>query len=317
MKFILRKKYLITLFLILSQLIFAQQESNEITKQRTLRDHYFTISNITSSPFVLTSLTTSLGIGGISDLKYPIPIGDNFEEKYLQGDLTIALFSFQYQHAVKDWLAVYFGSDINTRLGSDHVTLLKEGLNLSSSFKIGWLIKILRYNDFALSGRIQVNNGAYSIVNIEDYLEEIKSGNENASLIIDKYSTSGIANFNAAYGINYFIGLNGEIGFGYGESIQEEQSSEFFMNASIELDMNFTQLINVPISIILGYNFSSYPANSSMLYFDDGIFLGQLSYIGRADFILSLDLKLGRESYGADDEIIWPTALEFSMRYLF
>ena len=70
-------KYLITFLLIMSNLTIAQQEVDENTDRRTLGDHYFTISNTLGSPFVLTSLTTSLGLGGVTDLKYSLPFGDH------------------------------------------------------------------------------------------------------------------------------------------------------------------------------------------------------------------------------------------------
>ena len=89
------------------------------------------------------------------------------------------------------------------------------------------------------------------------------------------------------------------------------------MNVGIEVDMNLTQLTNVPISVILGYRYSSFPGNRSMLYFDHNIFFGQFSYIGREDFIISLNFTLSRETSDIDENITWPNALELYMRYIF
>lgn len=290
----------------------------EIKDSRTLGAHFFTVSNTLGSPFLLTNLTTFLGIGGVSDLQYAIPsIGDESETKYIKGNLTLALFGLTYQHALKEWLAVYFGFIVNTRMGSDHVTLLKEGINYSSAFNVGWLIEILRTKDLALSGRFQVNNGSYSIISIENFTEDIISGNEDASLITDKYSTTGELNVGASYGISSFLGLNGVFGLGYGESIEDKQSNELFVDASIELDMNFTDMINVPLSVILGYKYNSFPSNSSMLYFDDNIFFGQISYIGRDDFIISLNFALSKDTSDYEGDTILPNSFEINIRYLF
>ena len=315
LKIIKMTKYLITILLIISNLTIAQEDVDENRDRRTLGEHYFTISNTLGSPFVLTSLNISLGFGGINDLKYAIPSRDEDESQYLQGDLTLMLFSFGYQHAIKDWLAVYFDFEIISRMGSDHITLFKEGINYSSSFNVGWLIKILRYDDFALSSNIKVTNGLYSIISIENFADEINSGNEDASLIVDYYSTSAYATLNAAYGFSKLLGLNGDLGMGYGETIQKYQSNEFYMSAGIELDMNFTEYINAPISVILGYRFNSFPENSTMLHFNRNVLFGQICYIGRPDFIISLDFKLSKEDSG--DSVIWPNTMEFSMRYLF
>jgi len=177
------------------------------------------------------------------------------------------------------------------------------------------LIKILRYDDFALSSNIKVTNGLYSIISIENFADDINSGNEDASLIVDYYSTSAYATLNAAYGFSKLLGLNGDLGMGYGETIQKYQSNEFYMSAGIELDMNFTEYINAPISVILGYRFNSFPENSTMLHFNRNVLFGQICYIGRPDFIISLDFKLSKEDSG--DSVIWPNTMEFSMRYLF
>ncbi len=310
-------KYLLFILLGFSTLITAQQDLDELTKQRDLGDHYFTLSNILRSPFVFTQINTSIGMGGITDLKYPIIVIDETDYKYLQGDLAIVLLSFEYQYAVKDWLAVFLGFEISSRLGSDFPTLFKEGINYATTFNIGWMIKIIRFEKFALSGSIKVNNGSYSIISIENFAEDIQNGNENPSLILDRYSTVGIAGLSASYGMNYFLGFSGEFNLGIGESIEREQKNKVFVNVGVEGDMNFTRLIDIPISCNLGYLYSSSPVTKSALYFDRNIFFGQLNYIDRTDFIISLNLSMSREISQGTQNLTWPKTLTFNMRYLF
>jgi hypothetical protein len=125
--------------------MYGQENEVEIFKEikeiRILGGHYFTPSNSIKPPFILTHVRMSLGIGGINDLKYPLlDLGDK-EFLYLQGDVFAALLSFEYQHAIKDWLAVYVRFGLIGRLGSDFGTLLRQGVNYATTFKIGWMYK--------------------------------------------------------------------------------------------------------------------------------------------------------------------------------
>ncbi len=309
--------YSVFILPLLASLIFAQTDISELKSERILGDHYFTLSTTLRSPFMLTHATTSIGVGGITDLKYPrIKISDN-EFTYLQGDLFNALLAFEYQHAAKEWLALFLRFDLSSRMGSDFATLVEEGINYSTTFNIGWMIKVLRSKRLALSATVEVNNGDYSIISLDQFTEDIIAGNSDPSLIVTNNALYGIAGLKASYGINYFLGFSGEADLGYGEPIQKGQDNEVYVIVGAEADMNFNRLIKVPISLIMGYLYSSYPRNNSEVFFDSNIFYGQLNYIGRADFILSLELALSRELSKVDQSTIWPMTLVFNMRYLF
>lgn len=298
-------------------LTFAQTDISELKTERILGGHYFTLSTTLRSPFILTHATTSIGVGGITDLKYPfIEISDN-DFSYLQGDLLNALLAFEYQHSAKNWLALYLRFDLTSRLGTDFATLVKEGVNYATTFNIGWMIKILRLESLALSATVEVNNGDYSVISLDQFTEDIANGNPNPSLIVTNNALYGVAGLKASYGINYFLGFSGEADIGYGEPIQKGQDNEVYVIVGAEADMNFYRLIKVPISLIVGYLYSSYPRNNSEVFFDSNIFYGQLNHIGRADFILSVKLSLSRELSQVDQSTIWPMTLAFNMRYLF
>jgi hypothetical protein len=289
----------------------------EIRETRTLGEHYFTPSNAIKSPFILTHARMSLGIGSINDLRYPlINVGES-EYLYVQGNLFAALLAFEYQHAVKEWLAVYLRFGLIGRLGSDFATFLKHGVNYATTFDIGWMIQLYRKNKFALSTSFGVTNGNYSFISLEKFVNDVINDVPNASIIKSNNSLYGLVGIKAAYGLSQFIGLNLVADLGYGETIQKELENKWFTLLGINADLNFTEIIKTPVSLSLGYLYNSYPQKDSEDMFSNNIILTQLNYIGRTNFILSLDISFSREVVAADESQVWLQSAMFSMRYLF
>jgi len=290
---------------------------NEIKERRTLGEHYFTLNNTLKDPFILTHARMSLGIGGISEIRFPlVEIGEQ-KYIYLQGSIFAAILSFEYQHAVKDWLAMYLRFGLLGRLGSDFGTLVVQGINYTTAFDIGWMIRIYRKDKFALSTSIGVSNGDYSLISLQNFVDDIISGVPNARLVTRNNVLFGLLGFKAAYGFTKFIGLSGIVDIGYGETIQRELQNTFFNVVGINADMDFRDVIKTPLSFSIGYLHTTYPQNNNEVIFDGNVLFAQINYIGRTNFILSLDLSVSKELAGGDNETLWLSATEFSMRYLF
>jgi hypothetical protein len=259
----------------------------------------------------------SLGIGGISEIKYPlIGLGDK-EFIYLQGDVFAALLFFEYQHAVKDWLAVYIRFGLIGRLGSDFGTLIKQGINYATTFDIGWMIRVYRHDKFILSANFELTNGNYSFISLQSFINELISGVPNPSIISSNNSLYGLVGIKAAYGLTQFLGVNVVADLGYGETIQRDLENKWFTILGFNADMNFSETFKTPFSLSLGYLYSSYPKNNEEVIFSNNVFLAQLNYIGRTNFILSLDIAFSRELASSDESTIWLNTSMFSMRYLF
>jgi hypothetical protein len=301
--------------------VYGQEDEMEIFKEiketRTLGEHYFTPNNTLKHPFILTNVRMSIGIGGISDIRFPlVEIGEQ-QYLYLQGSIFAALLSFEYQHAVKDWLAVFLRFGLLGRLGSDFSTLVVQGINYTTTFDIGWMIRVYRKDKFALSTSISVTNGNYSLISLQNFVNDIISGVPNARLSTKNNVLFGLLGFKAAYGFTKFFGLNGIVEFGYGETIQRKLQNTFFNIIGINADMDFRGIIKTPLSFSIGYFHTTYPQNNNDVIYDGNIVFAQINYIGRTNFILSLDLSVSRELGGRSSETLWLNTTEFSMRYLF
>ncbi len=157
----------------------------------------------------------------------------------------------------------------------------------------------------------------YSFINLQQFIQDVVDGVSNPSLIRSNNSVYGQAGVKAAYGINEFIGINAIFDLAYGETIQRDLDNEFFTNSGLNVDLNFYKMINTPISLSLGFLHSTYPRSNDGDVFNTNVFIAQVNYIGRTDFILSLDLFFSRELSDSVNDVIWLNSAMFSMKYLF
>lgn len=292
-------------------------ENYHIEKNRTVGGHFFTPHNLIRSPYIITYLRTSLGLGQITSIKTPFfMIGSN-QYKFSQGEVLAAILSLEYQHAVKDWLAVSIQFNLVGRLGNKLNTLLAYGVNYATSFNIGWIIKAVRTERFYLAPTFQLNNGNYSIISINQLVEDIINQTQGPSLFSSNNILNGTVGLRAAYGFTSFIGIEALSNLGYGETIQKNLDNTWFYVLGLNVDMNFTKIFQVPVSISIGYLHSSYPKGNNDILYENNIGVAQISYIGRSDIVLSLDLQSSREIYTTDGSSIWLNSLTFTMRYLF
>jgi hypothetical protein len=148
---------------------------------------------------------------------------------------------------------------------------------------------------------------------IGDILDDVP----NSSLITTNNSLYGLTALKAAYGFTHFFGLNMIADLAYGETIQRELENQWFTILGLNADMNFTGIFKTPLSLSVGYLYSSYPKNNEDVTFSNNVILAQISYIGRTNFVLSLDIAFSREFASTDERTIWLNTSMFSMRYLF
>lgn len=310
------------IILMISSICMKAQEDNilqqyEIKQERILGVHYFTPGNVIKAPFILTHVRTSLGLGGVNGLKYPlINLGDK-EFIYMQGDILAAVLQFEYQHAVKEWLAVFARFGLTARIGSSMATLTTQGINYATTFNVGWMIKLYRHDKFALSTSVEVTSGNYALINLQEFVNDIVEGKANPRLLNNTNAVFGHVGLRPAYGINRFLGFNAVVDLGYGETIAKGSGNKFFTVLGINADMNFYPLIETPVALLLGYLYSSYPEENPDAVYSTHAVISQISYIGRSDFILSLDLMASRERTKSVEETVWLTTTMFSMKYLF
>lgn len=263
---------------------YSQEERNRIPE---LNEHVFTYMSNLKYPFTNSLFTSNLGIGSADNLSYTIEDINGQPIYGVKGNLTYAHLSFNYQQRIREWIALYLYGSLSTRLGTDVFSLLSQGVNAVSSFRIGWMIRIAEGEKYALSGTIGLNNSSGTFINIRRFVEDIINQVPNPSITTDVPILLGDFGLQFAYGFNEVIGLNLDSNLSFGESF-DRGNADFRYALKGAFDFNFIKY-RVPLGLVLSGSLVSQP---ELVYTENGtaqIYAFKLSYTGTKDFLIGVE----------------------------
>lgn len=284
-------KKLIYIFIMLSicwSAVTAQEtETPAREKYPSLYGHKFPSTSYMRSSFISTHVQADIGIGNTSVLEIPgIEVGEyeifNFTGQLMYFDLDV-----QYQQRFTPWLALFITAKMSGRVGTEMSTILVDGVNTLSGGTIGWLVRIMQTQKFNLTGSMQLNNVNGSFINVPAYIEELIENEPYPSVIKQVPSMSAGLGLRGAYAFNPTWGIQFNMDYYYGESLQREVSQSYF-SAGIIGDVDFNPKRDVPIGLSLGYILSTAP----VIVMENGgtanLAIGSIRYSGAEDFELAL-----------------------------
>jgi len=279
-----------------------------------LGGHCFTESVDVPSPFVRTYIRNRLGVGQYVDLPFAIEEIGGEPITGFQGSLVIALLDFEYQYAIKPWLAARGRFVMSGRLGTETMSLLSQGITMATGFELGWLIRLHEREKTALSLDLALNDRSFTGVNISRFVEDVIAG-VPASLVRTTPSARGSAGLRFAWAASPLLGVSAVGETGYGESVERTRGELFFWRFSTALDFDLRTRISAPLGVAVGYTYDSFPEFGGDNV--DGVqatFI-RFSYLGRDDFLLSLDVSHDRIPLTGDRPDLKGVSLTVSLRY--
>ena len=284
----------------------------------SLNGHRFSSSKI-KSPFINTYLLTSLGAGKTSRLDIPVIINGQ-ELATLTGDLAFTYFGFEYQHAVKDWIAFSLRLNAIGRLGTDAGAVLYQGVDLDIGYQLGWLLKLYKSKDMMLSGTIKVSNNSFTFIDINGFIQGIvdsgKITPEN-KMVKNTPTTNAGAGLAYAYTINRMFGITAEANFSYGESAERFSEDEWIFNYGVLVDADLNPDYSVPLGFGLSYFGSKRGKNTTSLFGDPNNILFQINYTGKSDLDLGLVFNYQWYKDASIDQTINFTNIYLDVKYYF
>jgi hypothetical protein len=292
----------------------GQQQASEVKLPR-LGDHTFVVNDLVDDPFIKWFVRSSVGLGSVSNLDVPVPVIGGDTITGFKGNLRFAELEFEYQHAVKDWIAARFAFQVAGRLGTGEQTVLASGVTAASGFELGWLFKLLRSERAMLSGSLNINNGDVTAINVLRFVEGIIN-DEPASLVRTTPSLRGGGGLSFAYGLSPLLGFTVYGEAGYGETIDRNAGSDWYYDAGGGVSLNLQDRTAVPLGVSLGFRARSLPV-SGEVDGDVASVLLRLAYTGRDDFIISLDLNYGDLPTTGIRDNARLSAVRLSLRYYF
>lgn len=309
---------------------FAQDSSAEdqrtvqvVERMPKLGNHNFLPNTFIRGPFINTYIRNTLGIGKAVDLDIPLLNVDGEEVIGLKGDLLFAALEFEYQHAVKDWLAVALEFEVIARLGTGVGSLLAQGITATNGLELSWMMKLLRTERVMLSASLNIWNNSGTIIDIQQFVDraieegEIAPDNE---LVKSRPFLRGGGAVSMAWAISEVLGLNALTQLSYGEAIDRRQENKFYYKVGVSLDYDLAKRTIFPLGLGLGYGFNTFrnEAGSNGSFSDraESLYF-RIAYTTPVNFLLSLDTTWNRIPLRNEDKNINAGVTVINMRYYF
>ena len=268
------------------------------------------------APFINTEATIALGYGKSSNVVTPLLEIEGQPVLGLEGDLIYAILGFEYSHAVRDWVAVWAQMRITARLGNELQSLLAQGVSTATGFELGWLIRLYENDRHILSTGISVRSGSVTLVDILGWTNGVIE-DENVSLVRKSPTLGTLWDLRYVYAANDFTALQALGQLAYSETVDRATGNEWYYGFGGLVSLDLTGKAGTPIGLALGYKYTTVPEGGNEIADHVHAFLVGLSYVGRPDFSIGIDLQFQRVPIkGIDDPAKFFTAM-ITMDYFF
>ena len=293
---------------------FAQgEEQNNIPN---LNNHYFVPNSNTPAPFIKSQFGMNIGIASSNDFENVILEIDGEKILALQGSLIFADLNFDYQQKIKDWIAFYLNVGVTARIGTELQSMLTQGVNTVSSFRMGWLVKLLKNERNMLSASIQINNHGANFVNIGDFIDDLIRDSVRTSITRSVPILNGSVGLRYAHGFNEILGFQGFADIAYGESFIRGESDVVYHLGGL-FDINLATKTKVPLGFGIFYNVTSIPDIVQVKGKSASNAGLKISYSGAPHFNLGLELARLRVPLPDVDEKVNSMSFFVTTKYYF
>jgi len=309
------KVYIIAFYLLLTaaQLFAQNEESNNIPH---LNNHYFIPHSNSASPFINSQFGMNLGIASSEDFENVILEIDGEKLIALKGSLIFADLNFDYQQKIKNWIAFYLNVGVTARLGTEVQSIITQGVNTISTFRLGWLVKLLKTEKDMLSANIQINNHGANFVHIGSFIEDLIKDSVRTSISNSIPILNGSVGLRYAHGFNEILGFQGFANIGFGDSYVRGENDMIYRLGGL-FDVNLATKTKVPLGFAVFYNLTAIPdvvqvpgKSASMAGF-------KISYSGAPHFNLGLEISNSRVPIPNVEEKVNSTLVFITTKYYF
>jgi hypothetical protein len=296
------------------------ESSAAATRPRNLRlgPHTFVPNPDVRSALIRTHFQNTLGAGQALGLETPLIVIDSQTVIGLRGSLVFAALEFEYQYAMKDWLAVWVRPQMLARLGTNVQTLLAQGVSAGLGFELGTLFELYQSERFALSGTMNLVNSNATLINLLDFVEGVvDSGYVVVPLVQSTPILSGGAGVRAAWAASDLFGFLGAASLGLAEDPDPRQSARVSYDLGGAVDIDLSARTAVPLGASLAYNQSTKPEGWGGVAKVSRAVRLTLGYTSRDDYFIGLDIAHRWLPSLVTDQTIHSVSILVTTRYFF
>ena len=254
-----------------------------------LGGHRFVPTPLVPSPFIHSFFRNSLGMGSAKDVETTPFIFNGQPVLGLKGDVSAVGLGFEYQLALKRWLAVRAQFKIAGQFGTGVQTLLAEGVGTSTDLQFGWVFALHQGEHTQLAGSLMVTNRTVTGFSVLNLVSDIINGT-NLGLSHKTPVLNAVAGLRWAWAASDLVGVSLSGGVGSGETLDRNKGGNWFYSSGLAVSFDLDQY-DLPLGAALSGtldNFGGEGAAERATAVEVGI---RLSYIGRESFVLSVDLS--------------------------
>ncbi len=284
---------------------------------RVLNGFRFLPSGLIPSPFVTTYLRTATG-GGIAFNLESVFVDVNGDPLgTLTGDVAFMNLAFEFQQQFGGWLAVRAGFTGSARMGVDEQSLLAEGLTGISAVNLGATARIWHNENWLVSGAVDFGRSDFVGLDPFGFAQSViaDSGlSKDNSLVSSSSANTGRGNGRVAWAPKSWLGLTGFLGVASVDL--SSGSSDFLVGGGATVAVDFRQLNWPSIGLLLGYVSEGANNGSDIARRSTG-FTGAVTYTGRDDFSVGLEVTSRKFERATDDPDFSALLVAFNIRYWF
>jgi hypothetical protein len=284
-----------------------------------LGGHRYTPSQLDLDPFITTHIRTATGMGIVfgAQTQYQTPDSSIVT---LEGDLLVLLVDVEYQHAVTPWLSVRGLFTATARSGTNEQSLVGLGISSLDGLELGTKLRLWSNRNVLFSASAEFRRMKVFIVSPADYAEELVENGFKVSengILVESSANRYTGALRCAYAPAAWLGLLGMIESGVGDQSIASADNEVVFATGITLSIDLVPLVSVPIGVLSTFLYDTYPANADDLANDQRTFALGVSYTGRDEFAVGIELARSRFALLETEESIKVNAVRAKLQYYF
>ncbi len=310
--------FLLTSVLLVAAAVFPQPVLAQDTG-RILGGHTFIPSGQMHQPFVASYVRSGTGLSVFTMPLLDVGIGGTNVE-LVEGNVLYLTQQFEYQLALKDWLAIRVGGSGLGRGGIEGSSVLIQGVNWGFGGGIGAMARLWRGDTAMLSTSFDVNGGSAYGINLIDFVERLieEGWTEDTSIVESVTAAFPRFGVHGAWAPKPWLGMTGYVEGGWAQTwVRSVKETDSVIAAGLTVGVDFNELGGTPIGLL--FTLESDPFLQQGVNMTESLTTlgGGVYYTGASDLGLGLEVTSITTPQGYDDRRT--TVMQFSttLQYYF
>ena len=289
----------------------AQEE-----RRPALAGHTFVSTDLVPDAFVRTYLRTSLGYAGSQNIDYPPIVVGGDTLTVLNGSLTYATLGIEYQGMLRDWIAAGISVGLTPRLGTQAASLISEGVTVTQGYDFGVLARLRQTPHTSLCGTLGVSNGWVTVIDVEQFAQDVANGVPNAKVIDSVPTVRSNAGLRFGWAASRAFGVTLLGQTTYGDAPRRQQLTSWGWDMGVSVDYDFAPSHGIPLGAALASRITSQPGLTTTDNGNTSQTVLRIAYT-RPHELIAVDVLGVFDRQNSLAEAIWSGGVAFSMRTYF